>query len=188
MIASVQKAPRLTQDVANRIVSEIYAIEGSATPLPSERDQNFLIKIQKPDREGGCNNEQFVLKIANSEESLEFLELQNQMMQFLGARQIDLEFPRIVPTRTGDNIARITDEDGRRHFVRLLTWIEGVCFAEVQPHGRKLLASLGRRWRKWMRRWSNSLIRRRAATFIGTCAVPRGRRNSSDSCLIIGVN
>jgi len=143
MIASVQKAPRLTQHVAERIVSETYAIEGSATPLPSERDQNFLIKIQKPDREGGCNNEQFVLKIANSEESLEFLELQNEMMQFLGARQINLEFPRIVPTRIGENIASITDE-GRGHFVRLLTWIDGVCFAEVQPHGSKLLASLGR--------------------------------------------
>src|SRR6478672_5166761 len=100
MIASVQKAPRLTQDVAERIVSEIYAIEGSATPLPSERDQNFLIKARKPGRQGGC--EQFVLKIANSEESLEFLELQNQMMQFLGARQIDLEFPRIVPTKAGE--------------------------------------------------------------------------------------
>jgi 4-aminobutyrate aminotransferase-like enzyme/Ser/Thr protein kinase RdoA (MazF antagonist) len=144
MIASVQKAPRLTKDLAERIVSEIYAIEGSATSLPSERDQNFLIKTQKPDREGGCNNEQFVLKIANSEELLEFLELQNQMIGFLGACRIDLEFPRIVPAKTGESVARITDEDGREHFVRLLTWIEGECFAEVQSHRRQLLASLGR--------------------------------------------
>src|SRR5262249_6110462 len=128
------------------IVSDLYAIEGTATPLPSERDQNFL--IQKLDREGGCNHatstEQFVLKIANSEESLEFLELQNQMMRYLGARQIDLEFPRIVPTKTGENVGTITDDDSRAHFVRLLTWIDGECFAEVPSHGRKLLASLGR--------------------------------------------
>ncbi|HEV8140449.1 MAG TPA: aminotransferase class III-fold pyridoxal phosphate-dependent enzyme [Pyrinomonadaceae bacterium] len=145
MIASVQKAPRLTQDVAERIVSEIYAIEGTATPLPSERDQNFLIsrKLDLPTPDAP-HAEQFVLKIANSEESLEFLQLQNQMMQFLGARPIDLEFPRIVPTQTGENIARITDGAGQEHFVRLLMWIDGVCFAEVQPHGRKLLASLGR--------------------------------------------
>jgi 4-aminobutyrate aminotransferase-like enzyme/Ser/Thr protein kinase RdoA (MazF antagonist) len=145
MIASVQKAPRLTQDVADRIVSEIYSIEGSATPLPSERDQNFLISrksdLPTPD---APHVESFVLKIANSEESLEFLELQNQMMRYLGARRIDLEFPRIVPTKKGEDVARITDEDGREHFVRLLTWIDGVCFAEVQPHGRRLLASLGR--------------------------------------------
>src|SRR5215470_12572621 len=145
MTASVQKAPRLTHDIATRIVSDLYGIEGSATPLPSERDQNFLISHppQKPDRQGGCNHsdeskytlpngrvseslankEQFVLKIANSEESLEFLELQNQMMQFLGAHQLDLEFPRIVPTKSGEDIAKITDEDGREHFVRLLTWL-----------------------------------------------------------------
>src|SRR5215510_15582557 len=114
MTGSVQKAPRLTPDVAGRIVSELYAIEGTATPLPSERDQNFLIKTQKPDRQGECNHatstEQFVLKIANSEESLEFLDLQNQMMRYLGACRIDLEFPRIVPTKAGENIA-ITDED-----------------------------------------------------------------------------
>ncbi len=67
MIASVQKAPRLTQDVAERIVSELYSIASSATPLPSERDQNFLIKIQKPDRKGGCNNEQFGAVITTRE-------------------------------------------------------------------------------------------------------------------------
>src|SRR5690349_14980784 len=104
MIASVQKAPRLTPDIARRIVSELYAIEGSAQRLASDRDQNFLIKVQKPDRQGECNHatataEQLILKIANSEKSLEFLELQNQMMRYLGASQIDLEFPRIVPTK-----------------------------------------------------------------------------------------
>jgi 4-aminobutyrate aminotransferase-like enzyme/Ser/Thr protein kinase RdoA (MazF antagonist) len=136
MIASVQKAPRITHDAATRIVSDLYGIEGSATPLPSERDQNFLIRR--------TNGEQFVLKIANAEESLEFLQLQNQMMRFLSARQIDLEFPRVVTTKSGEDIAKITDEDGREHFVRLLTWLDGNCFAEAQLHGRKLLASLGR--------------------------------------------
>src|SRR5262249_42881094 len=60
------------------------------------------------------------------------------------ARKIDLEFPRIVPAKTGESIAGIKDDNGREHFVRLLTWLEGNCFAEAQPHRRKLLASLGR--------------------------------------------
>ena len=147
MIASVQNAPRLTQSVAARIASELYGIEGFATPLPSERDQNFLIRIQKPNDEGGCsqpNQQQFVLKIANAAESLEFIKLQNQMIEFLRAGRIDLEFPQIVPTKTGEDIAKITDEDRREHFVRLLTWIAGECLGTVQPHGQKLLASLGR--------------------------------------------
>ncbi len=136
MIASVQKAPRITQDAAIRIAGELYAIEGLASPLPSERDQNFLVRR--------IDGEQFVLKIANTEETFEFLELQNHMMEFLAARKVDLEFPRIVPTKTGESTATIKDENGREHFVRLLTWLDGKCFAEAQPHGRKLLASLGR--------------------------------------------
>jgi 4-aminobutyrate aminotransferase-like enzyme/Ser/Thr protein kinase RdoA (MazF antagonist) len=136
MIVSVQKAPRITQDVATRIVSELYAIEGSASPLPSERDQNFMIHR--------TDGEQFVLKIANTEESFEFLDLQNQMIEFLGGRKVELEFPQVVPTKSGESIAAIKDDNGREHFVRLLTWLEGECFAQALPHRRKLLASLGR--------------------------------------------
>src|ERR1041385_1382840 len=117
MIGSVQKAPRLTPDVAGRIVSELYEVEGSATPLPSERDQNFLISSTSDSTTAAASNAQrFVLKIANSEESREFLELQNQMMRYLGACLIDLEFPRIVPTNAAEDIAKITDEDGRQHY------------------------------------------------------------------------
>ena len=135
MISSVQKAPRLTQDVAARIVFDLYGIEGSAAPLPSERDQNFKIS---------GDGEKYVLKIANSEESVRFLELQNQLIQFLSAGHTDLEFARLVPSRTGETISRIKDERGREHFVRLLSWLDGDCLAQVQPHGRLLLASLGR--------------------------------------------
>src|SRR5947199_1940597 len=143
MIASVQSAPRITQDAAVRIVAELYGIEGSAVALPSERDQNFLIHCAESNPHDG-NGEHFVLKIANAEESLEFLDLQNQMIQFLSARKIEMEFPRIVPAKNGESITRIKGEDGREYFVRLLSWLEGDCLAEVQPHGPKLLASLGR--------------------------------------------
>jgi len=55
-----------------------------------------------------------------------------------------MSFPGIVLTKKGEDIATIKDENGRAHFVRLLTWLDGVCFAEAKPHGRKLLSSLGR--------------------------------------------
>jgi len=135
MISSVQKAPCLTQDEAARIVFDLYGIEGSAAPLPSERDQNFQISGE---------GEKYVLKIANSEESVRFLELQNQLIQFLSARHTDLEFARLVPSRSGETISRIKDQRGREHFVRLLSWLDGDCLAQVQPHRRLLLASLGR--------------------------------------------
>src|SRR5712691_1027671 len=135
MTTAVQRAPRLTSDDAARIVAELYGLSVSAAPLPSERDQNFYCK---------AGNDQFVLKIANSEQVFEFLELQNRLSQFRAGRDIALEFPRVVKTRNGENIAQVSSENGNEHFVRLLTWLDGVCFAKAESHNRKLLASLGR--------------------------------------------
>ena len=135
MTTAVQKAPRITLDDAVEFAAELYGLRVSASALPSERDQNFLLRT--------ATGEQFVLKIANAEENFDFLNFQNYLIKFLAARKIDLEFPRIVPASNGDDIASITAADSQ-HFVRLLTWLDGVCFAEINPPGRKLLASLGR--------------------------------------------
>jgi Ser/Thr protein kinase RdoA (MazF antagonist) len=134
MTTAVQEAPRIARDDAVRVAADLYDLNVSAAPLPSERDQNFYCQ---------SGNQQFVLKIANSGEAFEFLELQNQLIEFLAASKISLEFPRIVRTRTGADIATIKSENGREHFVRLLTWLDGVCLADAKPHDRKLLSSLG---------------------------------------------
>ncbi len=151
MTMGVEKAPRITPDDAARIAADLYGLQVSAAPLPSERDQNFYCKALPDGRATGPSpsqsadrDEQFVLKIANADETFEILELQNQLIQFLTSSRIELAFPRIVPTRTGEEIATIKGENGRQHFVRLLTWLDGVCFAKAKLHDRKLLSSLGR--------------------------------------------
>ncbi len=135
MTTAVQKAPRISLNDAVEFAAELYGLRVSASALPSERDQNFLLCT--------VSGEQFVLKIANAEEDFDFLNFQNALIKFLAARELDLEFPRIVPATTGDEIPSITVA-GSRHFVRLLTWLDGVCFAEIKSPGRKLMASLGR--------------------------------------------
>lgn len=135
MTIAVQKAPRITLDDAVEFAAQRYGLRVSASSLPSERDQNFLLRA--------VSGEQFVLKIANAEENFDFLNCQNYLIRFLAARELDLEFPRIVPASNGDDIASISTADAQ-HFVRLLTWLDGVCFAKIKSPGRKLLASLGR--------------------------------------------
>lgn len=146
MTTAVQKAPRISQDEAARIAADLYGLDVLATPLPSERDQNFLLRSSKSALQSGdpSSQDQYVLKLANSEEALEMLELQNELIRFLTDRKLDLEFPGIIPTSSGDDIATIKGADGREHFVRLLTRLDGVCFSKAEPHGRKLLSSLGR--------------------------------------------
>jgi len=136
MTTAVQKAPRISLDDAVRIALEQYDVAGSAFTLPSERDQNFLLQTN--------SGQKFVLKVANADEPYDFLSLQNELIRFLAAKKIDLQFPQIVPTKSRADIATITTADSRKHFVRLLTWLDGVCFAEIKPHDRILLASLGR--------------------------------------------
>lgn len=136
MTSVVQQAPYFSIEEAVRLAKEYYGLQATAQPLPSERDQNFLLL----DDSGA----KFVLKIANADEALEILDLQNKVIQFLGGSDTGLEWPRIVPTLSGNGIVPVASEDGVAFFVRLLKWVNGVCFANVSPHSPQLLASLGR--------------------------------------------
>jgi 4-aminobutyrate aminotransferase-like enzyme/Ser/Thr protein kinase RdoA (MazF antagonist) len=134
--ALVQNAPRFRAEDAVRLARDLYGIDAAAEPLPSERDQNFRLR--------DASGAQFVLKIANSEEALETLDLQNKVLHFLAGAGTGLNWPRVLPTRWGNEVAPVGSESGRAHFVRLLTWVDGVCFADVKPHRAELFASLGR--------------------------------------------
>src|SRR5439155_1930668 len=131
----VRLAPRFSVQDAVRLAAEIYGLDTVASPLSGERDQNFRLR----DSAGA----EFVLKIANPQETIEVLHFQNDVIQRLGASGAGLEWPRVLPAFSGNLIAQAASEDGAAYFVRLLTWVEGVCFADVRPHTPALLASLG---------------------------------------------
>jgi 4-aminobutyrate aminotransferase-like enzyme/Ser/Thr protein kinase RdoA (MazF antagonist) len=129
--SAVHTAPCFSAAEAVRLALDLYGLTAEAEALPSERDQNFLLRDPAGAR--------FVLKIANSAESREILDLQNRAMQHLAAAVTALQFPSVVRDRTGAEIASTGN-----HAVRLLTWVDGVPMATVQPHSAELLASLGR--------------------------------------------
>ena len=133
--ANLTHAPRFSAADAQRLAQDFYGLSLAAEPLPSERDQNFLL------RDGAAAR--FVLKIANRDEALEFLDLQNKLLRFLAGRDTGLEFPRLIAARSGLEIMPVSAADGSAHFVRLLTWVEGVCLADIAPHSQELLRSLG---------------------------------------------
>jgi len=117
------------------VARDVYNLGVSADALPSERDQNFHLR----ERSGA----QFVLKFANPGEALEVLDLQNKALRHLAAANTGLAWPRVVPTRWGNEIVPVAAQDGAAHFLRLLTWVEGVPFAAAHPRSRGLLSSLG---------------------------------------------
>ena len=67
-------APNFSIKDAERIASDHFGVNGSADSLVSDRDQNFLIKSP---------NRNFVLKISNSMEDINVLDIQNEAMQYI---------------------------------------------------------------------------------------------------------
>lgn len=128
-------APTFGVDDAVRLAREIYGLQADATPLPSERDQNFL--LQTP------SGERFVLKIANALEERALLDAQQRAM-WLVANRTSL-CPRVLPTLSGDVLAETHLPSGARHFVRLVTYLNGVSVGRLRRRSAELRCDIGRR-------------------------------------------
>ena len=127
-MTSVTNAPRLTAATAEQLAARLFDVRGQATPLPSERDQNFRIDA--------ADGRAFVLKIANPAEDRAMLEAENATMRHLASTGL---VPTLVATRTSGDIAM-----HEQYFVRLVTVLPGRPLANVRRHTDALLADLGR--------------------------------------------
>ena len=74
----LENTPRFDVEAAVKIADEFFGLRGHAQPLPSERDQNFLLT--------DLAGEKFVLKIANALETRAFLEAQNAVLEHVAGR------------------------------------------------------------------------------------------------------
>jgi 4-aminobutyrate aminotransferase-like enzyme/Ser/Thr protein kinase RdoA (MazF antagonist) len=140
MVSIVKYAPHFSEAEAVKIANDLYGLSVSAAGLPSERDQNFHLTA--------ANGEQYVLKLANSTESIEVLEFQNEAMMHITRARKKAEHnapvcPQVISNRQAESITIVRGPDGAEHFVRLLTYLPGKPFALVKPHDSELLLSLG---------------------------------------------
>lgn len=117
------------------LASRHFNLDVSVQPLPGEVDLNF--KAQTPD------GRTFTLKIAHPDTPRQELEFQNALMQRLHAAGLGLEIPTIIPALDGESISVIIATDGSTRLMRLLSWVEGRCLADVNPHSPALLQRVG---------------------------------------------
>jgi 4-aminobutyrate aminotransferase-like enzyme/Ser/Thr protein kinase RdoA (MazF antagonist) len=116
------------------ILDDLHGLKGSLSPLESERDQNFRLTE--------ANGQSWVVKIANAAEDLVSLDFQAALLGHVAEIDPALPLPQLRPTLAGETLGRCIGEDGRPHFVRVVSWLPGKPFAK----GRKsaaLLASFG---------------------------------------------
>src|SRR3954471_10151216 len=90
-------APQLSLADAERIARDHFGIDGHASALTSERDQNFL--ITSPDR-------RVVLKVANAAEDPVMLEAQHAVLTLL-ASKLDTT-PRVIPAVDGSLLVPVS--------------------------------------------------------------------------------
>jgi 4-aminobutyrate aminotransferase-like enzyme/Ser/Thr protein kinase RdoA (MazF antagonist) len=114
--------PSFSTTDAERIARRVFGIEGgAATPLDSERDQNFRIRV--------TDGLGYVLKISNPAEDPAVVDMQTQTLRHVARTDPSLPVPRPHPSTEGDDHPRV--EDGQRGtcLVRLIDFMPGRMFA-----------------------------------------------------------
>jgi 4-aminobutyrate aminotransferase-like enzyme/Ser/Thr protein kinase RdoA (MazF antagonist) len=129
----LELTPAFSLAAAQRIARERFGRSGTAHPLPSERDQNFLID----DAPGA-----FVLKIANATEHRALLEAQQHVLGTLAAREIPV--PRVLCAGGGESIIEVSDDKGRQHLAWGVTRLPGIPLASVRHRPALFLEDVGR--------------------------------------------
>jgi len=110
-------APRFSAQRAEVIARERFGISGVASPLDSERDQNFRIKP--------AEGESFVLKIANHAEDHSITDLQVQALLHIAVRDSELSVPSVLRTPEGEALTEVEGPDGQTHAVRMVSYLAG---------------------------------------------------------------
>jgi hypothetical protein len=126
--------PAFTLDDARSIARRHYGFDGVAGPLASERDQNFKLTLE--------DGSAVVLKIANAAEDAAYLDMQVAMLRHVEAVDPGLPLPRLRKTRDGADLAYVMAMDGKRHAVRIVSFLPGIALAK-STRSPETLRSLG---------------------------------------------
>ena len=129
-------APRLSLNDAKNAASAWFSDVVDLECLDSERDQNFLATNKK--------QQQYVLKIANSKESFDVLDFQNQALNHLLKSSPSLLLPRVCKDLSGKEISSVV-ANNNKHYVRLLSFIKGIPLEDSanQAHPNILHRTMG---------------------------------------------
>ena len=130
----LDQAPRFDVADAERLARDHFAFAGTATPLTSERDQNFL--IERPD------GSRIVLKIANAGESRGMLDAQQDALAHLSATLTTT--PRVLEAVDGSTLVDVIGPDDKQHRVWAIAWLPGRPLATASRRTSDLYEDFGR--------------------------------------------
>lgn len=127
---------KISNQQAEDILIKLFQIKGKATALLGELDFNFRIKVD--------NNPGYILKISRPNENENYLDFQQQLLQFVADHGQNFMAPKVISDTNGNAISKITDDFGKERHVRLLSWVSGRVWSGVNPQLDDLRYSLGK--------------------------------------------
>jgi len=127
-------SPAFSNKEVKDIVNKLYNLTGELTLLESERDQNFRFITE--------NSDQYVIKIANSAEDPAGIDMQIKALEHVAFVDPELPVPKVLLSRNGVAIEQIHAENGSKHCVRILTYLQGA-YPNDDPTEHVLLRPIG---------------------------------------------
>lgn len=132
---STEQTPSLSEIEIKQLLTQQYQLSGQLKSLAGYCDQNLLLTTD--------NQQQYIVKIANSAEPKLELAMQNAAMAHLSAKQCAV--PHALTNRDGDTICSIINTNQQTVYLRVLTFLPGKFYAETDPltHNESLWSDLG---------------------------------------------
>ncbi|GAB1307906.1 aminotransferase class III-fold pyridoxal phosphate-dependent enzyme [Urechidicola sp. KH5] len=125
---------KISLQEASEILEKLYQISGEISELPGELDFNFKVKVSK--------TESYVLKISRPDSDLNALDFQSSLLTSI-QDTTEIITPQIIENTKQESISIYTDKSGCRRYVRLLSWIDGRIYVDVNPQTDDLRLQLG---------------------------------------------
>lgn len=117
-----------------QLVKTHYQKVVTVKPLTGEYDFNYLLK----DNVG----RKYILKIANDEHSYNFFDAQVKMVNHLCATEVADKFSSYIKTINGNELT-ILEDNGRKYYMRLLSFLEGEFWISLPQRSDTLHIDLG---------------------------------------------
>jgi 4-aminobutyrate aminotransferase-like enzyme/Ser/Thr protein kinase RdoA (MazF antagonist) len=125
----------ISETEAEAIAKSIFDMTGKAKKLAGEIDFNFRFQ--------NADNHIFVLKISRPNEAEAYLHFQDEILKHLEKKETKFQFPKAFRLENGKGIFDFTDKNDLVRKVRMIHWIDGSVYSDLDTTNIILLNSLG---------------------------------------------
>ncbi|WP_018150724.1 phosphotransferase [Leeia oryzae] len=116
-------AARTSLEDAAACLWQHYGLRGVASPLNSERDENFHIRAD--------NGQEYVLKFTHPAEDPGVTDFQTRALMHAAQRDPELPIARIMPRLDGEPYGRVQIDHGPARILRLYSYLQGTPLHQI---------------------------------------------------------